>query len=89
MNRLALQQWQTLLKCLLSTSSLGESLTFLDFAYRLKEDLFETMLYSIPKEMVIVDVCSFAFCQEVHIWVCAKAAQSGRGAMPHVLFHSF
>lgn len=51
-----LLQWQTLLKGLLSNSNLAESLTFLEFACRLEEDLFETMLYSRLKEIVVVDV---------------------------------
>lgn len=80
---------QTLLKCLLSSSNLGESLTFSDFAHRGKENLFDTMLHSLLKEIVIVNR-NFAFCQEVQtIWVNAKAAKGERRGMTHVPFHSF
>lgn len=70
---------QTLLKCLLSNSSLHESLTFSIFSCRPKEDLLDTMLCSLSKEIVTVDIWNFAFCQEAQImWVSAKVAKSGR-----------
>lgn len=47
---------QTLLKCLLSSPSLHESLTFSIFSCRPKVDLLDTMLCSLPKEIVTVNI---------------------------------
>lgn len=84
-----LPQWMAQLKRCLSSSSLGKSSSFPGFASGLQEDLLETMLSSLFKEIVIVNVGNFTFCQVVQIiWVNAKTAQR-RGRVTHVLFNSF